>query len=116
MIRQLREDEIDQYMDMTQVAFALNLTEEDRKQRSRQVVPEQIWGYYLEDRLGARIEIIPFEIVLQGVVYKMGGIGNVASYPELRRNGMVGKLMDRSLEVMKQNGQTVSILSPFAFS
>ncbi len=115
MIRQLKEDEIHQFMDMTQVAFAVTFTEEDIQLRSSRVIPEQVWGYYLDDQLSARVEIIPFEIALQGVVFKMGGIANVATYPELRRNGMVGKLMDHSLAVMKQNGQTVSMLNPFAF-
>ncbi|WP_127579331.1 GNAT family N-acetyltransferase [Paenibacillus koleovorans] len=115
MIRQLRPDEVDQFMDMTQVAFAVTFSEDDLKARSKQVVPEQIWGYYLEDRLAARIAIIPFETYLEGEKYKMGGIAHVATYPEMRRNGMVGKLMTHSLEVMRANGQTISMLNPFAY-
>lgn len=116
MIRQLRHDEIDQYMDMTQVAFAVRYTEDEVREKSKHVVPEHIWGYYLDDRLSARVGVLPFQIMLHGVKFDMGGIAHVATYPELRRNGMVGKLMEHCLAVMKQNGQTVSMLNPFSFA
>ncbi|MFK7691842.1 enhanced intracellular survival protein Eis [Paenibacillus sp. HJGM_3] len=116
MIRQLRHDEIDQFVDMTEVAFAVSFTPEEREARRKQVVPEQIWGYYRDDRLAARVAILPLRIMVQGVAYEMGGIAHVATYPELRRGGLVSKLIVRSLEEMKRSGQTVSMLNPFSFA
>lgn len=46
----------------------------------------------------------------------MGGIGNVASWPERRRGGLVAKLLQRSLEIMREQGQTVSYLTPFSYA
>lgn len=116
MIRQIRFDEIDQFIDMTQVAFAVTYTEEEIAVKRKQVIPEHIWGFFVDDKLAARVAVLPMHIMLQGASFKMGGIAHVATYPELRRGGMVGKLMAHCLEVMKLNGQTVSMLNPFSFS
>ncbi|TJY44126.1 GNAT family N-acetyltransferase [Cohnella pontilimi] len=116
MIRQLTQNDIDQHLALTQAAFFVTFTESQLEERRKMIVPEHFWGYFIENRLAAQLAILPLRIYIQGIPFEMGGIAHVASYPELRRQGMVGKLMVNALEVMKRNGQTVSLLNPFSFS
>ncbi len=44
----------------------------------------------------------------------MGGVAGVATYPEYRRSGYVKELLQHSLQTMKKDGYTVSMLHPFA--
>ncbi len=46
----------------------------------------------------------------------MGGVAGVATYPEYRRSGYVKELLQHSLQTMKKDGYTVSMLHPFAVS
>ncbi|WP_158560964.1 GNAT family N-acetyltransferase [Paenibacillus contaminans] len=116
MIRQITADEIDQCMELTEVAFAVNFTEQELRERRAQIKPEQVWGYFLDDRLAAQIAVLPLQIYLNGQLFPMGGIAQVASYPEMRRQGMVGRLLARGLEAMRDSGQTISFLNPFSYS
>ncbi len=59
--------------------------------------------------------IIPLETWIQGKKLAMGGIAGVATWPDARRQGCVSRLLVRSLETMRNNGQTISMLHPFAF-
>jgi predicted acetyltransferase len=77
--------------------------------------PEHIWGFYEDGELCSTIIIIPLEVFIHGQVHPMGLIAGVASWPEHRRNGRIGKLLVNGLSVMRANGQTVSYLVPFSF-
>ena len=46
----------------------------------------------------------------------MGGVAGVATYPEYRRSGYVKELLQHSLQTMKKDGYSVSMLHPFAVS
>jgi predicted acetyltransferase len=116
MIRKLTEDEIGEHLELTQAAFSVTFTELQLEERRKKMVPDQFWGFFLEHRLAAQLAILPMRIYIQGAPFSMGGIAHVASYPELRRQGMVGKLMVRALEAMKQEGKIVSMLNPFSYS
>lgn len=71
----------------------------------------------MEDgEVAAKAHLIPFEIYLEGEPLRMGGIGSVATYPEYRRQGYVKGLLTHLLAVMKEEGQTVSMLHPFSVS
>jgi predicted acetyltransferase len=115
VIRTLKYEELDDSLRLSAFAFQYELSGHDLEQKKLQLKPENIWGYFTEGRLAAKMTILPLRTFVQGKSLAMGGIASVATWPEYRRKGMVGRLLHHALEVMKQRGQTISFLHPFAF-
>jgi predicted acetyltransferase len=116
-IRQLRADEFEERMALSQFAFQFQFTPERMEAQRLTYRAKHDWGVF--DEQGALLSaliIIPFESWIQGKKFDMGGIAGVATWPEARRQGCVSKLLVHSLETMRKNGQTISMLHPFAFS
>ena len=44
-------------------------------------------------KIVGRLLILPLNITVHGVSFKMGGIGFVATYPEYRQQGIIKRLM-----------------------
>lgn len=114
-IRNVRADEMEQHFALSSFAFQYDITPEEIELRKTWFEPEWIWGYFTEGRLAAKVVILPFETYIQGKPISMGGIAGVATWPEHRRGGKVGKLLSVALKAMKEKGQIVSFLSPFDF-
>ncbi|WP_144510419.1 enhanced intracellular survival protein Eis [Bacillus sp. FJAT-22090] len=73
-------------------------------------------GAYDQQKLVGQLLVLPLNMTVHGVNYKMGGIGFVATYPEYRNQGIMKELMTRSLEEMRKNQQYISVLAPFSVS
>ena len=75
------------------------------------------YGVFQDGRLQADLTITPFNLHWHGetTTRAMGGIAGVATWAEARGQGHVGQLLRHSLEVMRESGQTVSALYPFAW-
>lgn len=73
-------------------------------------------GAYEKKQLVGKLLLLPLNITIHGVNYKMGGMGFVATYPEYRNEGIMKKLITRSLDEMRKNNQVVSVLAPFSVS
>lgn len=116
MIRLIAEEEIDQVLDLTQVAFAVRYPDSELEEKRAQIRHNPGWGYFVRDRLASRLAILPLQTYLYGKPFLTGGVAHVASYPEHRRQGMVGQLLAHSLKAMKEAGQTISLLNPFSYS
>jgi predicted acetyltransferase len=115
-IRKLKQEELFESLTLSEFAFQYELTSEEKEERITWTKPEQVWGYFDEGRLAAKLTILDSHIWLHGESFAMGGIAGVATWPEYRRKGMVGQLLKRALRAMKEAGQSVSFLHPFAFS
>ncbi|MFD0696043.1 enhanced intracellular survival protein Eis [Paenibacillus sp. GCM10027628] len=114
-IRRLRQEELSESFSLSEFAFQFELTPEEKAERIGWTDPNQVWGYFVDGALAAKLTILPFHTWLGGKSFAMGGIAGVATWPEYRRNGMVGQLLSQSLKTMKEAGQTVSFLAPFKF-
>ncbi|NOU99599.1 GNAT family N-acetyltransferase [Paenibacillus planticolens] len=114
-IRTLHQEEISESMALSQFAFQYKLSAEEQAERDRLADPKKIWGYFVEEKLAAKLHIHDFHTWVNGQRFAMGGIAGVATWPEYRRNGMVAKLLIQALKVMKEQGQTLSFLAPFKF-
>ncbi|MBP1962675.1 GNAT family N-acetyltransferase [Paenibacillus aceris] len=114
-IRTLQPQEISESFALSQFAFQYELSAEEQAERSRLTDPKQIWGCFVQEKLAAKLHLLPFHTWLNGQRFAMGGIAGVATWPEYRRNGMVAKLLLQALKVMKEQGQTLSFLAPFKF-
>ncbi|GAB3069757.1 GNAT family N-acetyltransferase [Virgibacillus ainsalahensis] len=114
-IHLLLESDYDEIFSLSQFAFQYNLSEEQLKNKKEEAKRHTIWGWIEGEQLAAKLHLIPLSVYIQGKPFKMGGISGVATWPEYRRNGMVKHLLYRALKEMKENGQAVSLLHPFAF-
>lgn len=70
-------------------------------------------GAFEKGRLQAQYTILDFELFFGVDKRSCGGIASVACEPSARGRGYAGALIDRSLEVMRERGQFLSLLWPF---
>ncbi|RKN65492.1 GNAT family N-acetyltransferase [Paenibacillus ginsengarvi] len=115
-IRTLRQDELDDSITLSCYAFQYDVTPEEREQRKRRMDPDRIWGYFVDGNMAAKVHIHDMRMYVQGEPIRMGGVASVATWPEYRRKGMVSQLLQKGLQAMKEDGQTLSCLHPFAVS
>ncbi|MGM7701036.1 GNAT family N-acetyltransferase [Pseudalkalibacillus sp. Hm43] len=115
-IRTIRDDEFRDFLRMGEFAFQYELSDEDVENRKSLLELENCWALYEGEEMASKLTIHPMKIWLAGKQMPMGGIAGVASWPEHRRKGHIKALMRKSLEVMKEKGQYVSMLHPFSFA
>ncbi|MGC8595550.1 MAG: GNAT family N-acetyltransferase [Candidatus Kryptoniota bacterium] len=63
------------------------------------------------DKIVSSVQVFPRSIYLNGRIIKMGGIGNVATLPEERRNGYAGMLLVDAIEYMRSRDMQISMLT-----
>lgn len=112
-IRQLRQEEFDASTVLSQYAFQYKLAPEVLEERRAKFKAEQVWGLFQEKELLARLSLLPLNLYVQGEPVPMGGIAGVATWPEHRREGLVGRLLTHMLGHMREKGQVLSCLHPF---
>ena len=111
----LKEDKFREALRLSEYAFQYNV-DEDRLQQQLTRMKEihEVYGIMEGEDLAAKLHLIPFHIYIGKERFKMGGVAGVATYPEYRRSGYVKELLQHSLQTMKKDGYTVSMLHPFA--
>jgi predicted acetyltransferase len=114
---QLQEDKFREALRLSEYAFQYKVNEERLQQQiTRMKESHEIYGIMEGEDLAAKLHLIPFHIYIGKEIFKMGGVAGVATYPEYRRSGYVKELLQHSLQTMKKDGYTVSMLHPFAVS
>jgi predicted acetyltransferase len=112
-IRQLKSDEMLESRKLINFAF---VHEEVGDKPLVQAKPEQVWGCFIDGELASNIVILPVVTFVQGKEHKTGLVAGVASWPEYRKGGTVGKLVVQGLRAMYEDGCTLSTLGPFSYS
>lgn len=115
-IKQLGEAEYGEIFSLSQFAFQYKMSEKELAKKEAEVVRHKIWGWMDDDRLAAKVHLIPLSCYVNGRKFDMGGVSAVATWPEYRRQGMVKHLLKHALHDMKENGQMISYLHPFSFA
>ncbi|CAM3363484.1 enhanced intracellular survival protein Eis [Marinicrinis lubricantis] len=118
-IRNLKYEELDAASELSSFAFQMDLNPAVLSSRrlGQQANLDQVWGAFdEEERLLAKLHLLPFHIRIGGRLIPMGGIAGVATWPEYRRQGLVAGLLRHSLERMRSEGITISMLHPFSFA
>ncbi|MBY7141812.1 GNAT family N-acetyltransferase [Virgibacillus sp. NKC19-3] len=115
-IQTLTEANVDDIVSLSQFAFQYHLSEEEIQKKKEEMRRHTVWGWMEDGQLAAKVHLIPLSCYIHGKSFAMGGISGVATWPEFRRQGMVKHLLHHALQQMKQNGQTLSFLHPFAFA
>ncbi|NHN34579.1 GNAT family N-acetyltransferase [Paenibacillus agricola] len=114
-IRHIRKEHFLDSVALSAFAFQMELTPQQREERLARMSEQEGWGAYVDGKLAARLTLLDLHIWLHGKRFNMGGIAGVATWPEYRRGGLVAGLLHHSLQVMKDQGQTLSFLHPFQF-
>ncbi|MGX5529667.1 GNAT family N-acetyltransferase [Bacillus toyonensis] len=114
---QLQEDKFREALRLSEYAFQYKVNEERLQQQiTRMKESHEIYGIMEGEDLAAKLHLIPFHIYIGKETFKMGGVAGVATCPEYRRSGYVKELLQHSLQTMKKDGYTVSMLHPFSVS
>jgi predicted acetyltransferase len=77
---------------------------------------ETCFGAYDGETLMAILGLLDYKAAFNGRAIKMGGITTVATLPEFRYKGTVGKLLSFTLNKMKEMGMVVSYLDAFQYA
>ncbi|HFJ9402610.1 MULTISPECIES: GNAT family N-acetyltransferase [Bacillus cereus group] len=111
----LKEDKFREALRLSEYAFQYKVEEERMQQQlTKMKESHEVYGIMEGEELAAKLHLIPFHIYIGKEKFKMGGVAGVATYPEYRRSGYVKELLQHSLQTMKKDGYTVSMLHPFA--
>lgn len=113
-IRKLKPAEIETSLRMSEFAFQIDISEEERKERKETMNPEETWVVEDGGDIVSKATILPLHVYFNGQIIPMGGVSGVATWPEYRRGGHVTKLLSHSLAEMKKDGQILSFLYPFS--
>ncbi|SFB61502.1 Predicted acetyltransferase [Cohnella sp. OV330] len=115
-IRHLTLEDFDERIALSEFAFQFKLPPDRRATELRYFRPEEHLGAFDEQgKLLSALILLPFRVWVNGISMEMGGIAGVATWPEARRHGCVSRLLHASLAKMREQGQTISMLHPFAF-
>lgn len=123
-IRKLNTEHLDQFNELLRYVF--QVTENDLTvsgyddgadivRAKRPILKKaDVFGFFNGDALISQIAIYPFEANIHGVIYKMGGVTGVGTYPEYANMGLASELIVEALEQMRVNQQYISYLFPYS--
>ncbi len=67
-----------------------------------------------DSEITSQIVCYPYQVMIKDKVMKMAGIGDVASYPEVRGNGGIREIFSTIFEDLHEKGVELSYLAPFS--
>ena len=116
-LRGYREGDLDGLVRLGIMAFGGGVFDWEghfRPEKNARLDPDRV--YVVEDDGGARasVTVLPMESFVDGEPRRMGGVAAVMAHPAYRRRGYAGKLMRAALRDMRERGEALSLLSPFA--
>ncbi len=122
-IEELSAQHLDQYNALLRYAFQVTEKtlqeygwEEDDIKQSKFPILERanVWGCFDGDELVSQFAVYPLEMNIHSVVYPIGFVTSVATYPEYSGMGLMSRLMKRGLTHMRENGQSLTLLYPYS--
>ncbi len=115
-IRELTSEDRHRHRELMEQAFGKGRVVPPPAPDAPPVEMHGTWGLFEEGKLRAGLGINSYT-VHWGLdkTLAMGGIGGVATFVDARGKGFVEQLVRRSLEAMRDSGQTISSLFPFAW-
>jgi len=118
VIKPLAQEHFQQSMDLSSFAFQFPLTQEQLNERSDSFINnDQLrLGVFEGEQLCAQATLLHLHTYIGGKVFSMGGIAGVSTWPEHRRHGYVASLLSELLIIMREQGQSISMLHPFSFA
>ncbi|WP_442602800.1 GNAT family N-acetyltransferase [Paenibacillus sp. KN14-4R] len=116
-IKKISDDDVFEAVSLSEYAFNLApMSAKKVVELQKREKKENTWGLYNENKLCAKVVILPLQMYIQSRLFDTGGVMGVATYPSSRRKGYSKKLIIESLKIMKEQGISISILHPFSHS
>ncbi len=112
--RSMFPEEYDEFMDLEEIAYG-----ETRRRlfnhfpytfRRENLVFDNHFIIKQDGRMLSHVGLIPMDVYAAGSKVKVGGIGGVATHPDARGKGLMGRLLNYSAERMGEKGMPLSIL------
>ena len=107
------EAEGDRFVNMVGQAFR-GSPEQARRRRSH-IRMEELRGLFVDGELRATLRLIDMPLWFGAAPVASGGLSAVATPPEYRRQGYIGRLLRATLEEIRDRGWPLSALYPFSF-
>jgi len=117
-LRKLTASDFEQSVNLASYSFQYPLSPEQIEERRDRFDSdlEDRYGIFQKDELCAQASLLHLNIYIGGKIMKMGGVAGVCTAPEQRRNGYVATIIEKLLQEMRSNGETISMLHPFSFA
>ncbi len=112
-IRKITKNERPAIMDLYRYAYTKWTDREVKNEEIDDIIEDETLGLFEQGRLVSSLRVHEFQQSIRGVLKDCGGVAGVATYPEARRKGYVRKLMQEGFKMMREKGQSVSMLDPF---
>ena len=112
-IRPLQENELDPFMNLATQAFRA-MPVEGRRWR-RQADWREMRGLFVDGALRVGLVLHEMPLLFGGTPILAGGLSAVATPPESRRQGLIGRLIRATLEEIRGRGWPLSALYPFYY-
>lgn len=122
-VRRLSAKDLEQYNDLLRYAFQVTEKEllesgwedDDIRQSKFPVLKRaNVLGCFDGDILVSQFAVYPLEMNIHSMVYKIGFVTSVATYPEYTGMGIMSRMMKQSLTEMRENGQHLALLYPYS--
>ncbi|WP_100372857.1 GNAT family N-acetyltransferase [Bacillus sp. FJAT-45037] len=114
-VKRLNDTQHIEALRLSEYAFQYDVSEERIPELiDRMKQHHQVYGIEEDGRVAAKLHLLPLNVYMQKRHWKMGGLAGVATYPEYRRSGYVKELILYSLNQMKEQGMSISMLHPFS--
>ena len=122
-IRSLTTNDLEQYNNLLRYAFQVTeqtLLEtgyhnEEIKQSKFPVLERaDVLGCFDQNSLVSQIAVYPLKMNIYGCVYPVGFVTSVCTYPEYMGNGIMKKLMYKSLVNMRKQNRSFAMLYPYS--
>jgi len=113
IIRYITQDEKAEFMSLCRYAFGNWSNEAVKDEEVSWLEPGETLCVFEDNRIVSGLICYSLKQNIRNKIMRMGGIGAVATYPEMRRKGYVKALMKEVFRKMKEMDIPVSMLSPF---
>ena len=113
--RKIKDDEIKDFANLGATVFFCSAEDAYKEIEEGKFLKETI-RVLMDDegKMIAGLRLYDLEMFLDTGYVRTGGIGDVSSYPESRRQGNISKLYEHTLREMYEEGYVLSYLYPFS--
>ena len=123
LIRKLSVDDLDQYDRLLRYAFQVTegalqesgWEDEDIRQSKFPILARaSVLGCFDGESLVSQFAVYPVKMNIHSVIYPVGFVTSVTTYPEYAGMGLMSRLMKQSLTDMRERGRTLALLYPYS--
>lgn len=111
-IRPILLEELEEYVRLDAYAFGYKPTAEVMARYRASLRPEETLAIFEDGRMVAHLVAYGWRMAINGGTVPLGGVADVAVWPEARRAGHAATLLSACLRVMRDRGLCLSMLHP----